>query len=231
MGMPELFDGSKKILSKVQEERAQAAEEKKSRSVTDYSEVMRRFGSSTAAVTSFATLPCKTSFSSQARGEQIILLLRKHPITQLKWIFISLALALIPILFSGIPFLSFLPGRFEFAALVCWYLLIIGYSLEAFLSWFFNVCIITDERIVDVDFLSLLYHDVASAKLENIEDITSVTGGTMRAILDYGSVRIQTAGSQTEFEFEDVPHPAEVTKLLNELLLEEEREKLEGRVS
>ncbi len=229
--MPDIFDGSKEILSAVREHRAHPTEEKKHRTVRDYSEVMSKFSTSTAPLSSFAAMPFKTSFSSQTQGEQIILLLRQHPITQLKWILFSLILALIPVIFAGIPFLSFLPARFEFGALLGWYLLILGYSLESFLSWFFNVCIITDERIVDVDFLSLLYHDVASAKLENIEDVTSVTGGTIRAILDYGTVRIQTAGSQTEFEFENIPHPAQVTKLLNELLIEEEREKIEGRVS
>lgn len=230
--MPDIFDGSKEILSAAREHRAHPSEAKKHhRTVRDYSEVMSKFSTSTAPLPAFAAMPIKTSFSSQTQGEQIILLLRQHPITQLKWIAFALILALIPVLFSGIPFLSFLPARFEFGALLGWYLLILGYSLESFLSWFFNVCIITDERIVDVDFLSLLYHDVASAKLENIEDVTSVTGGTIRAILDYGTVRIQTAGSQTEFEFENIPHPAQVTKLLNELLIEEEREKLEGRVS
>lgn len=229
--MPDIFDGSKKILTSVREHRAKATEKKSHRSISDYSEVMSKFSPSTSSLTSFAAMPGRTSFSSQAQGEQIVLLLRRHPITQIKWIVISIVMAVIPIVFSGIPFLSFLPARFEFGAILGWYVLILGFSLESFLSWFFNVCIITDERIVDVDFISLLYHDVASAKLENIEDVTSVTGGTIRAILDFGTVRIQTAGSQTEFEFEDIPHPAQVTKLLNELLLEEEREKIEGRVS
>lgn len=229
--MPDIFDGSKKILSSVREHRAQTTEKKSRRSISDYSEVMSKFSPSTSSLTSFAAMPRRTSFSSQAQGEQIVLLLRRHPITQIKWIVIAVIMAAIPFIFSGIPFLSFLPPRFEFGALLGWYILVLGFSLESFLSWFFNVCIITDERIVDVDFISLLYHDVASAKLENIEDVTSVTGGTIRAILDFGTVRIQTAGSQTEFEFEDIPHPAQVTKLLNELLLEEEREKIEGRVS
>ncbi len=223
--MPELFDGSKKILTAVRDERSRA------RTVADYSEVIREAPQSSNPLTAYATMPCKISFSSQTKGEQIILLLRRHPVTQVKWVLITLVLLMIPIIFSGIPFITFLPTQFAIAAVMSWYLLVMGYALESFLTWFFNVCIITDERIVDVDFLSLLYHDVASAKLENIEDVTSVTGGTIRAVLDYGSVRIQTAGSETEFEFEDVPHPTQVTKLLNELLLEEEQEKLDGRVS
>ena len=52
-----------------------------------------------------------------------------------------------------------------------------------------------------------------------------------RSVFDFGTVQIQTAAEKTMFEFEDVPHPAQVTKLINELMLEEEREKIEGRVS
>ena len=68
-------------------------------------------------------------------------------------------------------------------------------------------------------------------KLDNIEDITATTSGAFAAIFDYGTVKIQTAAEVTEFEFANVPHPAKVTTLLNELLQEEEREKIEGRVN
>ena len=106
-----------------------------------------------------------------------------------------------------------------------------GYALESFLTWFFNVFIVTDERLIDVDFLSLIYKNITAAKLDNIEDITAETGGAIRSIFNFGTVKVQTAGSQPEIEFEDVPQPAKVTRLLNELLLEEEREKIEGRAN
>jgi len=53
----------------------------------------------------------------------------------------------------------------------------------------------------------------------------------LATVVDYGTVYIQTAGEKTEIEFENVPQPAKVAAILNELLLEEEREKIEGRVS
>jgi hypothetical protein len=98
------------------------------------------------------------------------------------------------------------------------------------LIWFFSVFIITDERIIDVDFVSLLFKDVSSAKIDAVQDISSKTGGMLASLLDFGTVHIQTAGEQREIQFENVPHPAKVAALLNELMLEEEREKTEGRV-
>lgn len=90
--------------------------------------------------------------------------------------------------------------------------------------------IITDERIIDVDFYSMIYKSVSEAKLEKVEDVTATTAGFLGAFLNYGNISIQTAAEKREFEFLKVPQPAKVTKFLNELLLEEEREKMEGRV-
>jgi hypothetical protein len=77
----------------------------------------------------------------------------------------------------------------------------------------------------------LIYQNISAAKIDNIEDVTATKGGALRSVFDFGTVHIQTAAEKTQFEFEDVPHPSQVTKLLNELILEEEREKNEGRVN
>lgn len=204
---------------------------KSSRSVDDYSEVMRSERPTSNPFEAFAAKPLKTFFSSQNSDEQIILVLRKHPITQIKWLISAIILAFIPFLFNGISILGFLPSSYQFAGLVIWYLLLAGFIFESFLTWFFNVYIITDERIIDVDFLSLIYRNISTAKIDNIEDVTATTGGAIPAMFDYGTVTIQTAAEKREFEFNDVPHPNRVSKLLNELLLEEEREKIEGRVN
>lgn len=234
---PEIFDANKKKSS--QASRGDTHSKKKHHPhhrhggsrVDEYSEIMRAEKSSFNPLNAFAPKPKNTSFDSQQSEEEVILLLRRHPITQLKQVFIALGIALFPFLVGTSPFLDFLPARFQFAMTVGWYLILVGYIFESFLLWFFNVYIITDERIIDVDFLSLIYKDVSSAKIDNIEDVTASTGGFLASVVNYGTIKIQTAGEKTEFEFNDVPQPAKVTALLNELLLEEEREKIEGRVN
>jgi uncharacterized membrane protein YdbT with pleckstrin-like domain len=126
--------------------------------------------------------------------------------------------------------MSLVPLGFRIVFLVLWYLFVTAFIFENFLSWYYNVYIITDERIVDVDFHSLLYKEVSQAKIDNIQDVTFVMGGLSRALFNFGDVFIQTAGEKREFDFDDIPHPDRVTKVLNELILEEEREKHEGRV-
>jgi len=52
----------------------------------------------------------------------------------------------------------------------------------------------------------------------------------LRGVVDYGDVSMQTAGKKREFMIENVPEPHRVVKIINELKLEEEHEKIAGRV-
>lgn len=202
---------------------------KRTKHVDEYSSVMRQVSPSQNPFDAFAAKPLNVCFDSQLVDETILLLLRRHPITQLGWVGLVIVLLALPLLFSYVNLLGFLPSQYHWAALLGWYLLVTGFALESFLTWFFNVYIVTDERIIDVDFYSLLYKNISSAKIDNIEDITAVTGGALGSIFNYGTIKIQTAAAVGEFEFEDVPHPDKITAFLNELLVEEEQEKLEGR--
>ncbi len=199
--------------------------------VDEYSSVMRKETPSRDPLQAYAPKPKQVFFDSQLHGEDVLLLLRRHPVTQIKWILIALLLILMPFFFTYVPIFNFLHGRFAVAGVVAWYLMVTGFVLESFLSWFYNAYIITDERVIDIDFESLIYKNISAAKIDNIEDVTATTGGAIQSVFDFGTVKIQTAAEKQEFEFEDVPHPSRVTTLLNELLLEEEREKIEGRVN
>lgn len=174
--------------------------------------------------------PHKARFETQEKEEKVILLLRRHPITNLPWIFTALALSLVPVFLLGTPLLFFLPPNFEFIALLLWYLVVVAFILEGTLSWFFNVYIVTDERLVDVDFTNLLYREIKDAKIDKIQEIKNTIGGVLGIVFNFGSVHIQTAGALPTFEFEDVPSPAEVARIIQELRTEEEIEAIEGRV-
>lgn len=202
------------------------------RRIEEYSEVMKHEAASGSSLKSFIPKPKKISFELQDRDEEVVLVLRQHPVTQLKAaLLLVLGFFFVPLLFKISGLLSVLPPNYVFALYVFLISVFLGLVLRSFLLWFFNVYIITDERIIDVDFLSMIYKNISTAKIDNIEDVTNTSSGVMSSIFDYGTILVQTAGEKTEFEFENVPHPAKVAKLLNELILEEEREKLEGRVN
>ena len=174
-------------------------------------------------------LPKRVHFETQEAKEKIILLLRQHWFTQVGWVLAVVAMLFLPLVFNVIPIIDFLPDNYRFMAVLVWYLLIIAFIYEQFLSWFFDVWLITDERVVDIHFSNLLYKQVSEAKIDNIEDVTYNQGGVIKAMFDYGNVSLQTAAEQKLFEIKDVPSPNRVVQVLNELKLEEEEEKLQGR--
>ncbi len=220
VGMPDIFDAATHSDPKANT---------KLQRVNEYSRVMRHEKPTSNPFKAFMAKPRQISFDSQGQEEKILLLLRRHPITQVKWILITLVLIFTPWLFMSIGLLNFLPPNYQLATLVGWYMLVISYVLESVLNWFYNVYLITDERVIDVDFQDLIHKNISSAKIDAIEDISAKSGGLLASIFDFGTIQIQTAGAMVEFEFADVPQPAKVTEFLNEMLLEEEKEKMEDR--
>ncbi|MBI3397612.1 hypothetical protein HY045_04005 [Candidatus Woesebacteria bacterium] len=167
--------------------------------------------------TSFCYYPENFGFATQDSKEKVILLLRRHPITNIPWILIAAIMLVAPFILTNFPLLSFLPIRFQLVGILLWYLLLLAYVFESFLDWYFNVNIITDQRVIDVDFVNLIYREMTDADLEKIQDSTVILGGVTRAIFNFGSLLIQTAGEIPEIEFTDIPNPDEASRVLHNL--------------
>jgi membrane protein YdbS with pleckstrin-like domain len=188
------------------------------------------FENSSSKSLTFATFPDQVTFETQEIKEEIILLLRRHAITNVGWLFLVFVMLILPFGAFAFPPFEILPPNFKIMTIVLWYLFTAAVVFENFLSWYFNVYIITDERLVDVDFFSLIYKRISETKIDKIQDVSYSQGGFMQSFFNYGKILIQTAAEQQEFEFEAVPQPARVTKIINQLIMQEEQEKIEGRV-
>lgn len=169
------------------------------------------------SLSSFWYYPKSVSFDTIQKEEKVVLLLRRHPITNIPWLVVVMIMLLAPTLLGVFPFLSFLPGRFQLVAIMGWYLIIAAYTIESFLNWFFNVNIVTDKRVIDIDFNSLIYKEVSDCDLSKIQDITYRMLGVIRTIFNYGDVFIQTAAEIRKVEFHAVPKPDHVVKILQDM--------------
>ena len=177
-----------------------------------------------------AVFPKATKFETQDEEEKIILLLRPHFVTNIWWILISLTMGFAPLVWPYIPVISLLPENYLFILTLFWYALILTFIFERFLMWFFSVNIVTDERVIDVDFYGLLFKKVGVSAINKIQDVNYFQKGIMGAFFNFGDVSIQTAAEIPEFVFNKVPNPEKVVKVLSELIAQEEQEALEGRV-
>jgi hypothetical protein len=184
-----------------------------------------------SSLSSLLVLPRKNiHFETQEPEEEILLILRKHWLTNIPWFLLGLTLFFAPLVLTFFPLLDSFPPRFQFIFVVFWYLVLLMFVYEQFLSWFFNLSIITDERIIDVDFINLTSKKISDAELDKIQDVTFTNNGVFGTIFNYGDVIVQTAAEMPEFVFEAVPQPASVANILQRLRTEEKIEALEGRI-
>ncbi|PIS17962.1 hypothetical protein COT54_01815 [Candidatus Collierbacteria bacterium CG09_land_8_20_14_0_10_46_12] len=205
------------------------AKAKINRSIEEIRQMIGKVGRDNL-LTSFASFPNKVFFETQNDAEQVILFLRQHPIVNLKWMLIAALMLVLPSVFIFFPPYALLPANYQFVVSMGWYMFVFGYTLAKFMGWFFNIYILTDERVVDVDFANIFFRKISTAKIDEIQDVNIQSSGALETFFGYGSVFIQTAAEVSQFEFLAVPNPDKVGKIINQLIDLEEQEKLEGRV-
>ena len=125
-------------------------------------------------LSSFSYIPREVEFVNEDPEEVVVLLLRKHPITNLKWIIMAIAMLFIPSFVFILPTIDRLPGNYQLALTLVWYLITTAFVIEEFLSWFFHVNIVTDERIIDVNFHHLIYREITDAKIDQIRQMDAL---------------------------------------------------------
>lgn len=170
---------------------------------------------------SFVENPQSFRFEDQDPDETVILVVRAHPITNLSWLVPAVLLFLLPFavaLFESV-FKSMIPPFpevYKIAFLVVDYLLALIITFEGFLYWYFNVNIITNERILDVNFASLLYKNIDMAPINKVEEANTTMSGVLGSILNFGDVSVQTAGAVITIKMEKIPKPNRVANLILE---------------
>ncbi len=173
-----------------------------------------------ASFSAFLHNPTGIEFAGEDEGEKIVLLLRRHLITNIHWLFVAILLFFAPFPTSYIlSSIGVLPLPYLYASVLTlfWYLIVVTFIFENYLNWYFNVYIVTDKRLIDVDFLGSLNVSVAEAPLSKVQDVTYTVQGISQTMFNYGDVNVQTAAEKPEVEFELVPRPAFVHDIISDL--------------
>lgn len=199
-----------------------AKDEQEERSVSDskishsHSKISPHFYSS------FLEHPKNITFADQKPNEEIILIVRRHFITNVPWILSAILLGLIPITLLPlvIMFFPFTPPNPQTGMLIAlfFYLMVFGFVLLRFTLWYFHVGILTNLRIRDIDIHGILFKDVSETNNEFIQDVNHSQIGFIRSLFNYGEVTIQTAGTKPNIEFDKAPRPAKIAQIIVGLL-------------
>jgi hypothetical protein len=165
--------------------------------------------------------PKNTSYEGKDNDEVVIMLIRQSLLSVLGWLISGAFFFMVP--FFLIPFLSNLhyEGERIFNALFLlsftafWYLALFGYVFERFLNWYFEVLLVTNKKIIDIDSGAM---NISETFLNNIQDVTSKMSTVLDQVLNIGSIHIQTAAEREEFEFHLVDNPSMVRDALSDLV-------------
>ena len=176
-------------------------------------------------LSSFCQNPKGISFQTQKPQETIILFLRSHFLVNTPWIIFTVILVVLPLiitLFLPLFKIDFLSSptviRFTTVYVLFYYLLIFSYIFISFLHWFYNVFIVSSERVVDIDYSDIVVHNLAITNLSHIEDVNYTQSGFVPTLFNYGNIFVQTAGNERNFEALSVPKPREATHIIGDLL-------------
>lgn len=176
-------------------------------------------------ISSVVVLPDKMEFETQNPNERVYIMLRRHIITNLGWIISLIIFGLLPLIVSilfnylkvDIYQIEEVKQIYIMATFMVWYLLLLTFSFMKFLDWYFNIYVVTNERLIDFDFSPFAYHKISETGLDCIVDATQESIGFIPMLFNYGDVYIQTAGEKREFDFTAVPRPAWVRDKIMDL--------------
>jgi membrane protein YdbS with pleckstrin-like domain len=162
--------------------------------------------------------------------EREVFKLRRHPITFLPHILLLLVLAAIPVglyYFFAANFPGLLTGQISYPALlilgIIYYLAIWEFFFTEFVSYYLDLWIITNDRLIGIEQEALFARTVAELDLYKIQDITSEVKGIFPTIFNFGNVFIQTAAEEGRFHLKNVPDPHNLRRKIMDLAEEDRK--------
>jgi hypothetical protein len=166
------------------------------------------------------------SFEGQDPNEDVVLVLKKHPVILVKTT-IVLAIGLVLVITCFDIF-----GASLYSSLAAIIYIILGgyYGLR---NWHLrnnSTYIVTSNRVISVNQEGLFHRVVSQAPINIIKNVSYETNGPTQTLLKFGTVNILTSGTdKPDVTFADVPHPYEVQQRITLLMMNEPSRDLSTR--
>ena len=157
-------------------------------------------------------------FPGQKNKEKLVTILRKHPIVLMKKVIKFLLVFFLSIVLFLVAN-SYLSSYGNIINIVALALLIISlsYAFFVWMTWFYDLYILTEERVIEIDQKSLFDREVKEIGLDKVQDVTYNISGFLSTIFDVGTVKVHSASGLT-IEMCAVSKPGTVREILIRLL-------------
>ena len=159
-------------------------------------------------------------FESQFDDEEVLFVFRRHPLVMRKGLIISMSSWLIgPLVVLAWTYIA--PNNppsmtiyfsAMFASIAFGSLLI----LPSWISWYFSVFILTDQRFVQITQKGLFHTSFADIHLAQIQQVNYEIAGIQETLLGFGTIVMQTYIG--ELVLHDIHHPAKIQRKIVQIL-------------
>lgn len=160
--------------------------------------------------------PFEVTLENQAEDERILFVWRHHPVTLFKPALRSLAFLVLPVLLTVITGFSWLSNVVLFGLFVVIILICLTYAASEWVSWYNDIYILTNYRVIDVQQEGFFHRTFKEASLSRIQDITYEVKGVMASVFNYGLVEVQTAGTENAIKMTEVANPPKQSKIIGQ---------------
>lgn len=151
--------------------------------------------------------PFEVEIQNQADDEEILKVWRHHPITLIKPVLRVLAFAIIPLGLLLFTQFSMFTNPWLFGLYLLILAIVLTYAAYEWVSWYGDVYVLTNYRIIDVEQHGFFHRNFAEASLSKIQDVTYEISGVLQTFFNFGNTVVQTAGAHDVIKIEDVPKP------------------------
>lgn len=146
--------------------------------------------------------------------ESVKALARRHIITILPSLFLSMVLIVLPFFFMFPLFGWGTPGIIIFGVLILAGAFV---AFRTLFMWDEDVLILTNQRVIDVDQKGLFSRKVTEMSLSSVQDVSWKRHGFLQTIFRMGSINIQSAAATSSIEGTYVARPEKLQDLINDL--------------
>lgn len=151
-------------------------------------------------------------FEDQLDDEEVLYVFRKHPVVMRR----GLVLGSIGLLLGTIPALIRPEYNYFFGGLAAGLVLALLVFSPSFISWYFSVFIVTDQRFIQIKQKGLFHRSVVDIGLPQIQMVNYEVSGLQETLLGFGTIMLQTY--MGDLTIHDVHHPARTQKKLLSIL-------------
>lgn len=156
----------------------------------------------------------KKEFEDQLEGEETLFVFRKHPIVMRK----GLILGLLALVLGVIPSLIRPEYSYLYGGLAAGALLGLIIFTPSWISWYFSVYIITDQRLLQIKQKGFWTRSVVDMNLSQIQMVNYEVSGMQETMLGFGTIMMQTFVG--DLVIHDVHHPEKTQKKILSILRE-----------